>query len=217
MGTRRLFAALIALLPFNWLRLALYRHLLGYRIGRGTRIAALNLIDCDRVSLGERCRIGPLNFISVHAFEMGDEAKILSFNFFGRGLAEGRRYKGTFSLGDRGAIHWMHFFDVRYDIRIGGGGSIAGKSICFWTHAGGVLRRGPITVGDRCHVGSHTVFIAGASVPDGCTVGVGSVVTKRFEEPNCLIAGNPATVRRTDYHWLPTDAGVPTSGGQQSG
>lgn len=217
MGTRRLFAALIALLPFNWLRLALYRHLLGYRIGRGTRIAALNLIDCDRVSLGERCRIGPLNLISVRAFEMGDDAKILSFNFFGRGLAEGGRYEGTFSLGERGAIHWRHFFDVRYDIRVGSDGIIAGKSACFWTHSGGLLRRAPITIGDRCYIGSHALFAPGASVAEGCTVAMGSVVAARFGQPNCLIAGNPATVRRTDYHWLPTDAGVPTSGGQQSG
>lgn len=204
MSGRRLLASLIALLPFNPLRVALYRHLLGYRIGRGTRIAAFTLIDCQRVALGEHCRVGPLNFISVGAFEMGNNAKILSFNFFGRGLAEGERYQGTFSLGDRGAIHWLHFFDVRYDIRVGSDGIIAGKSACFWTHSGGRLRRGPITIGDRCYIGSHALFAPGTLVADDCTVAMGSMVAARFEQPHCLIAGNPATVRRTDYHWLPT-------------
>lgn len=217
MSGRRLLAGLIAVLPFNSWRLALYRHLLGYRIGRGTRIAALTLIDCQHVAVGERCRIGPLNFISVHAFEMADDAKILSFNFFGRGLAEGGRYQGTFSLGARSAIHWRHFFDVRYDIRVGSDGIIAGKSACFWTHSGGLLRRGPITVGDRCYVGSHALFAPATYIADGCTVAMGSVVAARFEEPNCLIAGNPARVRRTDYYWLPTDPDAPTSGAGQSG
>lgn len=53
------------------------------------------------------------------------------------------------------------------------------------------------------HVGiAHSVrILKGVVLADGCIVAAGSVVTRRFEEPNCLIAGNPARVVASDVEW----------------
>lgn len=52
-----------------------------------------------------------------------------------------------------------------------------------------------VWVGHGCHIGKNT------HIADGCVVGWGSVVSGRFEEPNCVIAGNPARVVRRGVQW----------------
>ena len=42
----------------------------------------------------------------------------------------------------------------------------------------------------------NTVILPGVSLGDHTIVGAGSVVTKSFQEGNCVIAGNPAKVIR---------------------
>ncbi|NKC30379.1 acyltransferase [Falsiroseomonas selenitidurans] len=57
------------------------------------------------------------------------------------------------------------------------------------------------------HLGRHVwvagrVFIGkGVTVPDGCVLGAGSVITRPFEEPDCVIAGNPARIIRRGIVW----------------
>lgn len=56
-------------------------------------------------------------------------------------------------------------------------------------------------IGNRCWLGMHTVFLKGAEVPDDSIVGFGSVVTKKFDTPHVVIAGNPAKVVREGVSW----------------
>lgn len=54
----------------------------------------------------------------------------------------------------------------------------------------------PIIIGDRCWLGARSVILKGSVIAAGCIVGANSVVTSTFPEENCLIAGNPARVRK---------------------
>lgn len=53
---------------------------------------------------------------------------------------------------------------------------------------------GKITIGDNCFIGNRAIILYGVNLPDNTIVAAGSVVTKSFDEPGCIIGGNPARV-----------------------
>lgn len=56
-----------------------------------------------------------------------------------------------------------------------------------------------VTIGDNVWMAARSVILKGAQIPDGCIIGANSVVTGRYEKPNCVIAGNPARVVKEGY------------------
>ena len=52
----------------------------------------------------------------------------------------------------------------------------------------------PIVIGDDCWLGANAVILPGVRLGPRTIVGAGAVVTKSFEEGNCVVAGNPAKV-----------------------
>lgn len=62
-------------------------------------------------------------------------------------------------------------------------------------------RSAPIALGDHVWVGSKAMIFKGVQIADGCVVASGAVVTRSVDEPNSLIAGNPASVVRRGIAW----------------
>lgn len=58
-----------------------------------------------------------------------------------------------------------------------------------------------LTVGNHVWLGERVTLTKRAGIPDNCIVGVASVVTKKFKQTNCLIAGNPAEIRKEGINW----------------
>jgi len=56
------------------------------------------------------------------------------------------------------------------------------------------LKAKPIIIGNNVWIGTNVVILPEVHIADGIVVGAGSVVTKSFTVPNCVIAGNPARV-----------------------
>jgi len=58
-----------------------------------------------------------------------------------------------------------------------------------------------IEIGNHVWIGKNATILKNTTIPDNCIVGYGSIVTKRFTTPNCLIAGIPAKIIKTDINW----------------
>lgn len=51
-----------------------------------------------------------------------------------------------------------------------------------------------VVIGDNCWIGNDVKITKKAFIPNNTIVGIGSVVSSKFEEENTVIAGNPAKV-----------------------
>lgn len=52
----------------------------------------------------------------------------------------------------------------------------------------------PINIGRFCWIGMNAVILPGVQLGDFTIVGAGAIVTKKFPEGYCVIAGNPARI-----------------------
>jgi acetyltransferase-like isoleucine patch superfamily enzyme len=75
-------------------------------------------------------------------------------------------------------------------VTIGRCTTFGGRNSSIWTHNRRIGM--PVKIGDYCYIGSEIRMAPGASVPDCCILGLGSVLTKPIKEEWSLIAGVPA-------------------------
>jgi acetyltransferase-like isoleucine patch superfamily enzyme len=195
----------IAVLPFNALRVGLYRGLFGYRVA-GSRIGWRTVIDVAHADL-DHCTVSHHNRITGPiAVKVGKGSVIGPGNVFHCGwwtLAEDRRetgYERRLEIGEGVHISSGHRFDCAGALVIGSHSWIAGFASQFWTHGAGVVERN-IKIGERCYVGSASVFGPGAAIKDNTMVALGSLVARRYPRGNLLIGGVPAEVLRENYDW----------------
>lgn len=58
------------------------------------------------------------------------------------------------------------------------------------------LRRQNTHIGERCFIGNNAIILPGLRIGSEVIIGAGSVVTRDIQS-NCVVAGNPAIIRRT--------------------
>ena len=60
-------------------------------------------------------------------------------------------------------------------------------------------------IGNHVWIGSWARLCKNVCIPDGCIIGMGAVVTKKFSTTNSVIAGNPAKIVKENINWLHED------------
>lgn len=55
-----------------------------------------------------------------------------------------------------------------------------------------------IVIGDNVWIGTRSVILKGSTIPSGCIIGANTLCTKKFTQEQCVIAGNPAKVCKSD-------------------
>jgi acetyltransferase-like isoleucine patch superfamily enzyme len=70
-----------------------------------------------------------------------------------------------------------------------------------WHDIEGVERCKPIYIGDNVWISHGVSVVKGANIPSGCIVGAKSLVGKGDFPEASLLAGVPATVKRTGVQW----------------
>jgi acetyltransferase-like isoleucine patch superfamily enzyme len=204
---------LIAFLP-SPIKRTLYRNLYGYKIGKRVRIG-LSIVDAEQCVIDDDVQIGHLNiFIGTKKLMIGDHARIGHLNII-RGGDEVRlgRYSEVvrlneinsipepdvvnevdprFILGDGSVVVASHKIDFTDRVEFGKRVILGGRNSSLWTHNRQMTR--PITVGDYSYLGSEIRIAPGGAIPAKCVVGIGSVITGKFDGEFNLIAGVPAKI-----------------------
>lgn len=203
--------AIVALLPSAIAR-PCYRWFFGYKIGKRVRLG-FSIIDVGECSIEDDVSIGHLNvFTRIEKLSIGDHTRIGVLNIF-RGGKEVRigRYcdilrlneinsipepdvinetDPRFLLGAGSMIAASHKIDFTDRVEFGKCVILGGRNSSLWTHNRQMTKE--IEVGEYSYLGSEIRVAPGASIPARCIVGMGSVVTKGFENEYHLIAGIPA-------------------------
>ncbi len=203
--------ASIAALPSGLACVGL-RLFFGYKIGKNVRIG-FSLIDAADCVIGDNVSIGHLNaFVGIKKLSIGEHTRIGTLNIV-RGGDEVRigRYceilrlneinsipepdiineaDPRFILGDGSMIAASHKIDFTDKVEFGKRVILGGRNSSIWTHNRQSTK--PVSIGDYSYIGSEIRIAPGGEIPAKCIVGIGSVITKKFESENRLIAGVPA-------------------------
>jgi len=204
---------LIAFLPSSIKRFC-YRSLFGYKIGKRVQIgiSIIDVHECEieddvqighlnlfmgtkKLSIGDHCRIGHLNVLrGGEVISLGRYSEIVRLNEI-NSIPEPDVVNETdpqFILGDGSVIVASHKIDFTDRVELGKCVILGGRNSSLWTHNRQMTK--PIIIGDYAYVGSEIRIAPGGEIPPRCVVGIGSVITKKLEGENNLIAGVPAKV-----------------------
>lgn len=203
---RIVFAYFISILPINKVRCFLYRLIFKYEIYQ-SNIGWKTIIAVDSAKLIE-CHIGNKNkFIGPMNILINKNAKIGSENIFECGLFtiekqlnNNIKYERQLIIEHNARIAKSHYIDIAGSFILKKNSWIAGRGSQFWTHGAGVLDRN-ILIEENCYIGSAVRFIPGSSVGKNNLIGMGSVITKKFNSENVMIAGQPAKILKENYDW----------------
>lgn len=58
-----------------------------------------------------------------------------------------------------------------------------------------------VVIGNHVWLAQGVYVLKGVNISDNTVVGAGAIVAKSIEEPNCIIAGNPAKIIKRDIVW----------------
>ena len=58
-----------------------------------------------------------------------------------------------------------------------------------------------VSIGNQVWIGARSMILKGAEIANGSVIGAQSLVSGKFIENNCLIAGNPARQMKKNVYW----------------
>jgi len=60
----------------------------------------------------------------------------------------------------------------------------------------------PIFIGSNVWLCTRSIVLKGSVIPDGCIVGAYALVSKRYDTPNVMIAGNPGKIVKENVQFV---------------
>lgn len=126
-------------------------------------------LDCPW-PVNPHCRIAP-NYENLH-FDLDDLNDFQGYGCVFQTYGHIYIGKGTFIANNVGIItanHNFHDLNQHYEPK-------------------------DVRIGENCWIGMNSVILPGVCLGNNTIVGAGAIVTKSFEEGNCVIAGNPAKI-----------------------
>ena len=209
------------LIAFGWMPSAMkvwaYRAMLGYRIGRGVRIAfggvvvggdvelgdhveigLLAVVMGRTVKIGRHSSVGTMSYVACERIEIGEDAKIREQVYVGGPQLP----ESAFILGSRTIVLQMAFINPTKPVTIGDDTGIGGHCLIFthgaWLNAldGYPVTYEPVTLGKSVWLPWRVFLMPGTTIGDGSVIGANSLVSGSIP-PNSLALGSPARVVRS--------------------
>lgn len=190
----------ISVIPINSLKILFYR-VIGYKIGKGTKIGFGTILISDVCLIGNNVIIGRNNRIKAKTLEIGSNSRIGNNNK----LYAWENYSGSIKdsnfirIGDNCLITQGHLLDGSFGVEIGSDTWIAGRNSSLWSHGSSKAQK-PIVIGRKCYIGSEVRIGTDVVIGNEVLVGMGSVVLKGCPSKSMLV-GSPAVVKRENYIW----------------
>ena len=133
------------------------------------------LRDEASIEIGDRCQIGASHFISGTKITLGNDV-IVSWGC-------------SFIDTDNHAVAWE---DRKNDVLECYADYMNDPRNMVATRAWKGVNFEPVHIGSRSWVGFNSIILKGVSLAENTVVGAGSVVPRSWDEPDFIIAGNPA-------------------------
>ncbi len=201
---RKLLTLIISLIPFQAIKIWLYRMIFNYNINYNSHIGFFNVLECKLLKM-ESAKIGHFNFINCHSLKMEEgsiikkfnrikhintmtlrkKAFIFSKNFIGGSRDIKNKPSQNIIIGDLSQVLRNNYFDVTDEIVIGNNVVFGGNGSEIWTHGFDIdrnLLKDKVSFGDNIFIGSKCIFTKGISIVSNTSFGSGSVIYKSINE-----------------------------------
>ncbi len=198
-----MFKRIIALLLPWPLRRHWLQRCFGYSIHPRARIG-LAWVFPETLEMGEGSSIGHATVVKgLRLLRLGAQASIgrgCWITGFPRGAARHFQHqperRPELIVGAHSAITNRHLIDCTASVVLGEFTTFAGFASQILTHsidlAASRQSSAPVTIGNYCFVGTNSVLLGGAILPDHCVLGAKSLLNKPLTETHTLYGGVPA-------------------------
>lgn len=187
---------------FPWvIKRPLMQLLLGFRLAHGSRIG-FALIFAEKVVLEKNASIGHFTIVSpIGLLHLMEQASIGRGNRIAgmqstRLYADEKNRKSALIMEPHAAITRRHLIDCSNTVTIGAFATVAGWNSQILSHSPNfsisAQTTKPVRIGRYTFMGTGSIVLFGAMLPDYSVLGAGSVLTKAHEETHRIYAGNPA-------------------------
>lgn len=102
----------------------------------------------------------------------------------------------------------IYNYDIESSIKIGEDCMFGYDTIIYNTDGHAIFQNGNIinqaknlTIGNHVWCGWGSTILKNSYIPNGCIVGKSAIVSKKFNEENAAIAGNPAKIIKENISW----------------
>lgn len=201
---RKMLAAVSIGLPWP-LRRRLLNRFCGARIDPTARIG-WSLVLCDELEMGPHSHIAHLTLVKgIRRLSLGEHAILGSLNWvsgFPQGLTDSPHFRDAADrdpalvIGRHAAITSRHILDCTDTITVGAYATVAGYRSQILTHSVSIResrqRCAPVTIGAYCFVGTGSILLPGAALPDYSVLAAGAVLNRSMAAPHMLYGGCPA-------------------------
>lgn len=192
----------VLLFVFPWpLRRVILNFTFGYRIERKSKIG-FSVVIAEKVHMRNGSKITHLTFINnIDKLDMDPHSKIGGRNWITGANTSAKMFNDSdreciLKLGEHTRITGQHHIDCTGGVYIKEFTTIAGLGSQILSHSIDVKISkqiaGPVQIGSYCFIGTSSIILMGAALPDYCILGAGAVLNKSHEIDHSLYAGNPA-------------------------